>query len=149
MGRRGPTSNSEKTAAMSSGKAPKPPSGMTPGQCALWSDIIASEPEDFFNSVARLHLLRLFVEHATFRADLQALIDRTAIDDLADPKQAKTLETMLRSRDRETKQLLALATKLRLTNQSRYTPKAADTAGRNNLAAPLSLEDDPFARFVS
>jgi hypothetical protein len=40
-------------------------------------------------------------------------------------------EKLLRMRDRETKALADKATKLRLTNQSRYTPQAASTAAKN------------------
>jgi hypothetical protein len=38
-------------------------------------------------------------------------------------------------RDRETKAIADKATKLRLTNQSRYTPDRASTAAKNNLKA--------------
>lgn len=40
------------------------------------------------------------------------------------------LDKVLRLRDMESKRLSSLATKLRLTNQSRYTPMAAATAAK-------------------
>jgi hypothetical protein len=54
---------------------------------------------------------------------------------------------MLKARDRETKQLVSLATRLRLTNQARYTPQAAGTAGRQHVAGPRPWDDDPAARY--
>jgi hypothetical protein len=47
----------------------------------------------------------------------------------------KDLDRLLKMRDRETKAIADKATKLRLTNQSRYTPDRASTAAKNNLKA--------------
>jgi len=40
------------------------------------------------------------------------------------------LKAVLDMRDKESRRLASLATKLRLTNQSRYTPQAAATAAK-------------------
>ena len=50
-------------------------------------------------------------------------------DDLVD------YDKLLKMRDRETKAIGDKATKLRLTNQSRYTPQAAATAVKNEIGA--------------
>lgn len=47
------------------------------------------------------------------------------------PDRAAGFEALLKARERETKQITSLATRLRLLPQSRYTPAAAATAGRN------------------
>jgi hypothetical protein len=101
----------------------------------MWRSITETEPQSLFDSAARQHLLRLYVEHATFRARVQGLIDRTPVEAFADPDAAGVFEAMLRARDRETKQLVSLATRLRLTNQARYTPHAAQAASRNDAGA--------------
>ena len=137
MGKRGPTPAHEKIRMLPGrdDRRPPPPEGLTDAQAALWRDIVATEPASLFDSAARQHLLRLYVEHATFRAQLQALIDRSPIEGIADEGKAKGFEAMLRARDRETKQLVSLATRMRLTNQSRYTPAAAGSAVRNDRGA--------------
>jgi len=109
-----------------------PPEGLTEDQARLWRDIVEAKPQELFDSAARRHLLRLYVEHATFRANLQGLIDRVPIEKILDPDTEDGFERMLKVRDRERKTLVSLATRMRLTNQSRYTPTAAGTAGRNH-----------------
>ena len=150
MGRRGPKAQHEINP--SRGVTPLPPAGLTDAQAAMWRRILRSEPEHFFDSEARLHLLRLYVEHATFRADLQELINKTDVETVADPESAAIFERMLRARDRETKQLVTLATKLRLTNQSRYAPHVAESAARNDINAgrkrPWDDDDGLLARPV-
>jgi len=42
------------------------------------------------------------------------------------------LKNLLDMRDKESKRVASLATKLRLTNQSRYTPQAAATANKRS-----------------
>ncbi|MCC5956463.1 MAG: hypothetical protein JJU07_10180 [Natronohydrobacter sp.] len=150
MGKRGPTPAHERIRALpgrEERRAP-PPEGLTSAQARLWRGIVETEPADLFDSEARRHLLRLYCEHATFRADLQALIDRSPVEAFGDPDGAKTFEAMLRARDRETKALVSLATRMRLTNQSRYTPAAAGSAGRNHTSGPKPWDDpDPAERY--
>lgn len=111
---------------------PSAPADMTAEQIAVWDRIVASEPADWFASGARQDLLRLYCEHHAFRAELQALIQDCKIGVIADEHCGRDFDLMLRVRDRETKTLTALARQMRLTHQSRYTPQAAGTAGRNN-----------------
>ena len=151
MGKRGPIPQHERIRALPGreDRRPPPPDGLTDVQGRLWRSIVETEAADWFNSEARRHLLRLYVEHAGFRADLQALIDRTPVETFADPDGAKIFENMLRARDRETKTLVSLATRMRLTNQSRYTPAAAGSAGRNNPTGPRPWDDDPAAAYFT
>jgi hypothetical protein len=74
---------------------------------------------------------------------MQRLIDLTPVVKIVDDDSAKAFEAMLRARDRETKQLVSLATRMRLTNQSRYTPGAAGSAGKNNPTGAKPWESDP------
>ncbi len=151
MGKRGPTPAHERIRALpgKEERRPPPPDGLTDAQRILWRAIVETEPAHLFDSEARRHLLRLYCEHATFRADLQALIDRSPVEGIADPDTAKGFEAMLRARDRETKQLVSLATRLRLTNQARYTASAAATAGRNNARGPKPWDDGAASEFFT
>lgn len=140
MTKRGPKSAAElATVAPRADGRPHPPGDMTAAEQALWRSIVESEPADWFDSGARQHLLRLYCEHAVFRAELHALISDCKPGALAEDC-GPEFERMLKARDRETKQLVSLATRLRLTNQSRYTPQAANTAGRNATIGPKPWE---------
>jgi hypothetical protein len=48
---------------------------------------------------------------------------------------------LLRVQERQSALLASLATKLRLTPQSRYGPRSADTAARNEAAGPPPWEE--------
>jgi len=150
-GKRGPKPAHEVVRALPGReeRRPPPPEGMTEAQANLWRAITETEPGNWFDSAARQSLLRLYCEHACFRADLQRLIDRTPVEKIVDEDSAKSFEAMLRARDREMKQLVSLATRMRLTNQSRYTPGAAGSAGKNNPTGPKPWEDDPSREYFS
>lgn len=151
MGKRGPTPGHERVRALPGReeRRPPPPEGLTDGQARLWRGITESEPASLFEGEARQHMLRLYVEHAAFRAEVQGLIDRTPVDRMVDPEAAPAFEAMLKARDRETKTLVSLATRLRLTNQARYTPQAAGTAGRQHATSPRPWDDSPAAEFFN
>ena len=138
MGKRGPTPQHERIRALPGReeRRPPPPDDLTDAQRIMWRSIVETEPAHMFDSEARKHLLRLYCEHATFRASLQKLIDRSPVECFGAPEALKAFEAMLRARDRETKQIVSLATRMRITNQSRYTPTAASSAGRNHTNLP-------------
>jgi len=146
MGKRGPTPNHETIRALPGReeRRPPPPEDLTEAQAKLWRDITETEAQGWFDSAARQHLLRLYVEHACYRADLQALLNTVPIERILGEDTEQGVERMLRVRDRETKALVSLATRLRLTNQSRYTPGAAASAARNDTGTgrrPWDTED--------
>jgi hypothetical protein len=62
---------------------------------------------------------------------------------LADPDVVKQYERLLKMRDRETKAAADKATKLRLTNQSRYTQRAAATAAKHASAERKPWDPQP------
>lgn len=107
---------------------PRAPSDLTEFQQEVWERIVGSEPADFIRSAASQQLLKEYcrhVESAHRVSSMIALIEKpNAAVDLDE------YEKLLRMRDRETKALADKATKLRLTNQSRYTPQAAGTAAK-------------------
>lgn len=133
MGKRGPTPGHERIRALPGReeRRPPPPEGLTEAQASMWRAFVETEPASLFDSEARRHLLRLYVEHAEWRAKLQGLLDRVPIEKMLDADTEAGVERMLKARDRETKQLVSLATRLRLTNQARYTAAAAATEARN------------------
>jgi hypothetical protein len=113
------------------GQRPDPPDDLTADQAKVWRATVASEASDFFRTDALRELLKDYCRHKVSGADLSSQIE------LYDPKLAMSpdvvgaLDKLLKMRDRETKAAADKATKLRLTNQSRYTPQAASTAAKN------------------
>jgi hypothetical protein len=133
MGKRGPKPGHEISVIPGrSERRPPPPADLSEAAKKLWRDITETEPQAAFASAAQRHLLRLYVEHLTFRADLQRLIEATPVERIVDPDHMDAIERLLKNREREDRLLLTLATRMRLTAQSRYTASAAATASRNN-----------------
>jgi hypothetical protein len=85
---------------------------------------------DVFKTAALQQLLKEYCRHVDTAHRLSKAIDRATEEDALDPIGVEHLDRLLRMRDRETKAIVNKATKLRLTNQSRYTPQAAATASR-------------------
>lgn len=130
MGQRGRTSGAALSvvAGTAIDGRPRAPSDMTEFQQDVWDRIVGSEAGDFFRTSASQQLLKEYcrhVESAHRVSSMVALYEK--------PGAAVNIgeyEQLLRMRDRETKALADKATKLRLTNQSRYTPQAAGTAAK-------------------
>ena len=111
---------------------PKPPSDLTPFQAEVWTRTVANEAADTFRTAALQQLLKEYCRHVESAHRVTGMIAL-----LEKPGAAVDLdeyEKLLRMRDRETKALADKATKLRLTNQARYTPQAAATAAKKAVA---------------
>jgi hypothetical protein len=102
----------------------KAPEGISPEQAAVWEQTVQARPADYFGEDS----IPLLVEYC--RA--AAMCDRLAleIEGAMAGGEDKDLKTMLQLRDMESRRLTSIGTKLRITNQSRYTPKAAATASK-------------------
>lgn len=110
---------------------PQPPKDLTKAQQAIWRDTVATEAVDVFRGEARLQMLKEYCRHAVEADRLAAVIDQFDMAWLADDDGIKRYDKLAALRDRETRALADKATKLRLTNQARYTPQAAATAAKN------------------
>lgn len=140
MGARGPKSSIEKLSVITGGKtkAPKPDPKLTPAQAEHWARISASKPAEYFNSDDLLLLSELC--RALDMCDRLA----AAIDTLDIRQQGETLARRLALRDKEVRRVTVLATKLRLTPQSRYDKGAAATfAKRSTGRRPWHWNSDP------
>jgi hypothetical protein len=104
----------------------EPPQGFTESQGALWREIVAGKPVDWF-AADNAPLLAEYVRAVDMGNRLALEIEAT-LAGTAD----HSLKDLLRMRDMEAKRATSIATKLRLTQQSRYTPQAAATADKNN-----------------
>jgi hypothetical protein len=143
MGARGPKSAAELTSIQGfKAKAPPPDAKLTDAQAAVWKRITASKPGDWFNGDD------LFLLAELCRA--LDMCDRLAdAIDAMDIRNGDTLARRLALRDKEARRVTVLATKLRLTPQSRYDKGAAATAAkRPNGARPWEFSANPFAEFA-
>lgn len=107
---------------------PRAPSDLTPFQAEVWERTVGNEAADVFRTAALQQLLKEYCRHVETADRLSKQVDRAT--DVGSNMEMDELEKLLRCRDRETKALADKATKLRLTNQSRYTPQAAGTAAK-------------------
>ena len=106
---------------------PRAPVDLTERQREVWDRTVAAEAADVFKTAALQQLLADYCRHVATGEWLSRQIEaamkdqNTSLDDLT---------KLVRLRDCETKASADKATKLRLTNQARYTPQAAATAAK-------------------
>lgn len=96
-----------------------PPDGLTPDQAQVWREVVGARPSDFFARDAAPLLeeyCRVVVMCRLLALQVEASI---AGGESAD------LKAVLDMRDKESRRMTSIATKLRITNQSRYTPDSA------------------------
>jgi hypothetical protein len=107
---------------------PHPPEDLTEFQREVWERTVANEAADVFKTAALQQLLKEYCRHVETADRLSKQVDRATSE--GSNLSYQDIDCLLRMRDRETKALADKATKLRLTNQSRYTPGAAGTASK-------------------
>jgi hypothetical protein len=122
------------------GTRPEPPADLTPRQGDIWREIVGSEDPNFFNTGALRGLLAAYCRHREAYEGISAIINGFDPQWLKASEGAKRYKDLLKMRDLETRGATSLATKLRLTNQSRYTEKTSATAARNALKGPRPWE---------
>jgi len=123
------------------GKRAEPPGDFNKRQIEIWSEVVNSEPPSFFETAANKGLLAEYCRHLDSSECVSVVISAFKPEWLKDDDGAKRYHSLLRMRELETRAILSCATKLRITNQSRYTPMAAGTAGRNQTNVKRPWED--------
>jgi len=113
---------------------PQPPSDLTKDQRDIWDRTVGNEAADTFKTAALQQLLKEYCRHVASARKLAGMIEAMEAVNVSD---LDDYDKLLRMRDRETKALADKATKLRLTNQSRYTPQAAATAAKKGAGVEL------------
>jgi hypothetical protein len=133
MGQRGRTSSAALSvvAGTDIDGRPQAPSDLTEFQRGVWDRTVANEAADVFRTAALQQLLKEYCRHVETADRLSKQVDRATSE--GSNLSYQDIDCLLRMRDRETKALADKATKLRLTNQSRYTPGAAGTAAKKGV----------------
>jgi hypothetical protein len=98
---------------------------------------VAGEPAERFSTAGTRGLLKNYCRHQATADKLTAVINIFEVGWLKSADGVKRFNDLARMRDREVHATVALATKLRLTNQARFSAAAASTATRN---APKGLK---------
>ncbi len=110
---------------------PEPPSDLNAAERLIWLEITASEAPGFFASAALRGLLKDQCRHRAAADQITAILHLFQSDWLRNGAGSKRFAQLLRMREQETRAAAAMATRLRLTNQSRYTAQSAATEARN------------------
>lgn len=92
---------------------------------------MAGEPAAWFSTEATRTLLRNFCRHQATTDKVTAVINLFEASWLKTGDGVKRFNDLIKIRDREARAAAALATKLRLANQARFSAAAASTATRN------------------
>lgn len=100
------------------------PVDLSPAERELWRGIVASKPAEWFGPDS-VPVLKEYVRAALMCDRLAEVVERALGS--GDPDQIKPALDM---RDKESRRAVTLATKLRLTQQSRYTPDKAAVADK-------------------
>jgi hypothetical protein len=99
--------------------------------------VVTGEPAAFFATEATRALLRNFCRHQATADKVSIVINLFEAGWLKSADGVKRFSDLIKVRDREARAATALATKLRLTNQARFSAAAASTATMN---APKGLK---------
>ena len=134
MGQRGRTSGAALSvvAGTEIDGRPRAPDDLTEFQAEVWNRTVANEAADVFRTAALQQLLKEYCRHVETADRLSKQVDRATCE--GSNLSLQDIDILCRMWDRETKALADKATKLRLTNQSRYTPGAAGTAAKKGAA---------------
>jgi hypothetical protein len=121
---------------------PPAPSDMEPEAQVLWDHIVESEAPGFFKTAATQVLLAAFVRHTVQADRLYAELQSRRLNNKTDYSAIKSLEILARMYASQTAAAGDKATKLRITNQARYTPQGAGRAMRDAGEGSKPWEDD-------
>jgi hypothetical protein len=141
MGARGPKSGTELTTIGPAGVEVKrrlnPPDDLTAEAAEVWRSIVSSNPADLFSPGSSPLLAQLCRHTVAARRVAQWLAKIEQSEGALD--EARWFQLLARQ-ESESKVIAQLATRLRLTPQSRYTPHGAATAARKTRTGPAPWE---------
>ena len=112
------------------GARPNPPDDLTEQEQTIWRDTVASEAVDMFATAATKAILKDYCRHRASCEKLTRVINLFQDDWLRNAAGAKRYRELLKARDGEARAAVGMATKLRITNQSRYDDKTSFTASK-------------------
>src|SRR5690606_7416408 len=119
------------TVATSTGRRPAPPTSLnTEFQRQEWRAIVGRMPVDWFTRETH-GLLVQYVRHAETADRMARAIDAFDVATLATPIGLEHFDRLTKIAEREGRAMSSLATRMRLTQQSRYKAETASTASKS------------------
>ena len=115
---------------------PSAPDGLTDEQVEVWDSVVDRMPYNWFPAESHMILVQ-YCRHIVAASHIARLIDQclaTADFDVA------VYDNLLKMQDRESRVIMSLATKMRLTQQASYTHKTAGTAKQRGGVRPWAFE---------
>jgi hypothetical protein len=114
---------------------PDPPEEMAEAEAKVWRTVVARMPPDWFP--AETHgVLTQYCEHVVNANSIADIKHKLQAKGLKTPKQWVAYRHILRDEMQQTRQIAALATRMRITQQSTY-----DKSKKKGSTAPHSLWD--------
>lgn len=129
----------------SSGKV-EPPDGMPERQVTIWRDTVKGESPDLLNTSTARSLLQAYCRHRAMADEMAELIDAFPTEALETPAGMRRYEWLAKMHRVEAKAAMEMATKLRLTNQSRFRLRAAAAVVEDERGGDLAPWDVGFAK---
>lgn len=111
-------------------RRPEPPAQLTPAESGIWTAVVSTKPGDWFTKDTH-PLLIAYCRAAVASELVAAQIEAFDPSWLAEDAGLQRFDLLLRMQDRQGKLLASLATKMRLSQQSKYGARGAETAARS------------------
>lgn len=149
MGARGRKSSSEQNVTViegTFGTRISPPEGISDEEKQIWNETVASEPTDYFDSAAKKALLKDYCRHRATAENVSGIIYSFQAEWLKTAEGARRYRELTKIRDVECRAAADKATKLRMTNQSRYTPQGAAGAAKRAAKTTFPWEIDSLKK---
>ncbi len=142
MGTRGRKSAAELGVIPGIPQRPEPPDELTPQQAEEWRAVVARMPVNWFPREI-FPLLCAYVRHVTNSRHIARLIEAAEDMDIGDRTALMRFNRLLGMQERQSNVMAGLATRMRLTNQSRYT--ASSAAAQAKRGSGVKLWETPGA----
>ncbi len=139
MGARGKKSAARLGVIQGIAQRPGPPDELTPEQAAEWRAVVRRMPVHWFPREV-WPLLSAYCRHVTYARHIAGLIEDAHKGDLTDGMALMRLNRLLGMQQRQSNALMGLATRMRLTNQARYTATSAATHAKGSITGKKPWE---------
>lgn len=134
------SAKSAEVVSIQQAKRPRPPADLTKTESELWVRIVGERAPDYFDSASQV----LLAEYCRVKSQCDQLavpIAKFKATWFAKDEGVARYKKLVHMQDTAQKRLLALATKMRLAQQSRYVPDHTKTRGESK-AGPKPWEVD-------
>ncbi len=132
MGKRGRKSAAELGVIQGIPQRPDPPDELTPAQAEEWRAVVTRMPVHWFPREI-WPLLCAYCRHVTYARHIAGMIEDAHQGDLTDRAELMHYNRLLGMQERQSNVMAGLATRMRLTNQSRYTAHSAASQAKGGI----------------